>query len=161
MSEEAKLLDELSTEVPEKQEGETGAVEQTEEPTPEVDPKAVVEALLFSASSPLNAKRLGEAADLDQAAVKQHIKALNHEYGRDGRASHIIEVANGFQFMTRAEYSSFIQKLVKTRASDKLTQAAASFGMAVEDSPPADQLLKDAGMTAPQIEKLRAEGAVE
>jgi len=123
MNEEAKLLDELSAEVPEKQEGESG-VEQTEAPTPEINPKSVVEALLFSSSSPLNARRLGEAADLDQAAIKQHIKELNHEYGRDGRAFHIIEVAGGFQFMTRAEYSPFIQKLVKTRASDKLTQAA-------------------------------------
>ena len=70
-------MDEPSTEVPQMQAGEA-VVEQTEDPTPEINPKSVVEALLFSASSPLNAKRLGEAADLDQAAVKQHIKELNH-----------------------------------------------------------------------------------
>jgi segregation and condensation protein B len=83
----------------------------------------VVEALLFASSAPVNVARLAATAELEKAHVRKLIAELNEIYEQDGRAFQIFEVANGYQLMTRSEYFPFIQKLVKTKASDKLTQA--------------------------------------
>ncbi len=92
-------------------------------PAEEPAQKAVIEALIFSSSSPVTDAKIAAVADLDRAVVKQCIQELNAEYEREGRAFQIVEVAGGRQLMTRPEYHPYIQQLVKTRSSDKLTRA--------------------------------------
>jgi len=90
-----------------------------------LSPKQVLEALLFSSSSSVSSKKLADAADSDAVGeVKELVCELNSEYEREGRAFHIVEVAGGYQIMTRAEYAPFIQKLTKARSGEKLSQAA-------------------------------------
>jgi segregation and condensation protein B len=85
--------------------------------------KAIVEALLFSSTSPVKASRIAAAVEIEVKQVESHIKELNAEYDRDKRAFYIVPVAKGYQMMSRPAYFPYIQKLVKTRAKDKLTQA--------------------------------------
>ncbi|MBU0753605.1 MAG: SMC-Scp complex subunit ScpB [Planctomycetes bacterium] len=98
--------------------------ELSEEVETTVDPKIVVEALLFSASSPVKAGRLAAAADLETKEVEDIIRTLNADYEQEGRAFHIIPVAKGYQMMSKPEFYPYIQKLTKARARDKLTGAA-------------------------------------
>lgn len=89
-----------------------------------IDPKTVIEALLFSAPSPVKVGRLAAAADLETKEVESLIQALNEDYARENRAFHIIPVAKGYQMMSKSAYFPYIQKLTKARARDKLTGAA-------------------------------------
>lgn len=92
-------------------------------PEMEADFKAVLEALLFSASTPLTAARLTAATNLPVPRIKQYLADLKEEYDRTNRAFSLEEIAGGYQLLTRAEFSPFVQKLQRGRASDKLTQA--------------------------------------
>ena len=88
-----------------------------------IPPKTRIEALLFSSSSPVNTAKLAGAADLERKDVKDLVETLNEEYGREGRAFCIVEVAGGYQMLSRAECFEYIQRLVKTRNKEKLSQA--------------------------------------
>lgn len=96
-----------------------------EEPADAQDPnpRMILEALLFASSAPVNASRLAEVSIASPGEVAEIIEALNAEYRREKRAFHIIEVAGGYQMMTRSRFYPFIQRLVKTRTHDKLSQA--------------------------------------
>lgn len=85
--------------------------------------KTIVEALLFSSASPVKPARLAEAAEVDRKELDRIVGTLNEEYDGEGRSFHIVELAGGYQMLTRSEFFPYIQRLVKTRTSDKLTQA--------------------------------------
>jgi segregation and condensation protein B len=102
--------------------GGSAPAEERESSIPE-SRKAIVEALLFSANTPVKANRIAAAAEIETKQVEAYIQELNAEYDREKRAFSIVPVARGYQMMSRPAYFPYIQKLVKTRAKDKLTQA--------------------------------------
>jgi len=74
-----------------------------------------IEALIFVSESPLKTDRIAEILDLKKGEVKQVVSVLQQEYLDADRGILLEEVAEGFQFRTRAECSDAIQQLVKTR----------------------------------------------
>src|SRR5262245_36174555 len=84
----------------------------------------MIEALLFAADAPLSAHRLVELIGAGTpGGVRSAIDELNAQYDAWGVAFHVVEIANGFQMMTRPEYRPVLAKLNRQRAETRLTDA--------------------------------------
>lgn len=87
-------------------------------------PIRLIEALLFAADAPLSALRLVELVGAGTPArMRAGIRELNTQYETWGVAFHIVEIANGFQMMTRPEYRPLLNKLNRQRMETRLTDA--------------------------------------
>ena len=82
----------------------------------------IIESLLFASDNPLTINKLKSIVPYaDAKKIKKSIDTLNENYDKTGSSLKIIEVANGFQLVTREEYSAYIQQLFKGRSASKLT----------------------------------------
>jgi len=83
--------------------------------------KAIVEALIFASPEPLTPKMVFKLlADEPQEDVKAAIDALRAEYeGRPGLQ--FVEVAGGYQIVTRPELHEWVRRLFHERSAQKLT----------------------------------------
>jgi len=82
----------------------------------------IIESLLFASDTPLTINKLKEIVPhSDAKKIKKNIDTLNENYNKSGSSLKIIEVANGFQLVTRKEYSAYIQQLFKGRSASRLT----------------------------------------
>jgi segregation and condensation protein B len=61
---------------------------------------------------------------IELPVVHQAIELLNETYISHDRAFHIIEIAGGYQFATRSEYSEYVARLFKERSRRRLSGAA-------------------------------------
>jgi len=87
--------------------------------------KKIVEALIFASDSPINENRIKNIiTELDQAKIDNIVKELNTEYDQNEHAFKIVRLAGGFQFVTKAEYASYIKQYYKGKAKSKLSRAA-------------------------------------
>jgi len=93
--------------------------------TAEKEIAATVEAILFSADSPLSPAKIALVAELPgRAQVKNAIRRLNERYERLGSAFRIESIAGGYQMLTQPEYHDVIGRLFKNKSDSKLSQAA-------------------------------------
>jgi len=83
--------------------------------------KAIVEALIFASPEPLTPKMVFKLlADEPREDVKAAIDALRAEYeGRPGLQ--FVEVAGGYQIVTRPELHEWVRRLFHERSAQKLT----------------------------------------
>jgi len=89
-----------------------------------VERLGVIEALIFVAEEPLNARTIAEILKEDRQEVEQAIGELVKEFnGRNGGLQ-LREVAGGWQFATRPEYHEHVRAFLRTRPSAKLTLAS-------------------------------------
>jgi len=88
--------------------------------------KQIVEALLFASDQPVATARMAQilGRGVDGKAVRDFIKELNGEYVEQGRAFEIVEIAGGFQMLTKPEYRKWVAELHKHRRQDKLSPPA-------------------------------------
>jgi len=71
-----------------------------------------LEAVLFLAREPLNARKLAQLADLtDGTEARTLIRRLNQHYRRVQRAFRVEQVAGGYRLMTRPQYSGWLRRL--------------------------------------------------
>jgi segregation and condensation protein B len=86
--------------------------------------RAIIEALIYVADEPLNAKTIAEVLREDQSVIEAGIASLVEEF--NGRASglQLREVAGGWQFATRPEYHEHVRAFLKSRPSAKLSLAS-------------------------------------
>ncbi|MCX8011901.1 MAG: SMC-Scp complex subunit ScpB [Desulfobacterota bacterium] len=78
--------------------------------------KLVLESFLFSSDVPLRLEKLQEIfPEIQLKELREIMLELKEEYERLERSFAIREVANGFQFYTRPEYSPWIKKFKKIR----------------------------------------------
>jgi segregation and condensation protein B len=76
-----------------------------------VRPEQIVEAILFASDAPLRADELARADEsLDEDRVEEAIRALQREYLEGERAFDLVEVAEGFQVLTRPEYAPYLER---------------------------------------------------
>ncbi|GAW93912.1 SMC-Scp complex subunit ScpB [Calderihabitans maritimus] len=73
--------------------------------------KAVIECLLFVAREPLTLKTIGEIVGMKEKEVRQLLEELMQSYNNGSHGIRLLEVANGYQFCTRPEFASYIEKL--------------------------------------------------
>lgn len=79
------------------------------------DLKALVESLVFVAETPLKPERIAEVLETDKAEVERTLNDLAEEYRQSGRGMILVEVAGGFQFRSRPEFSEWIRRLGRSR----------------------------------------------
>jgi len=85
----------------------------------------IIEALIFASDIPLPAAKIKEILeDGNVKQIKKQIELLNQKYDRANSPLQIIEVAGGFQIVTRKEYEKWITKLYKSRSAGRLTRRA-------------------------------------
>ena len=88
-------------------------------------PLARLEAVLLLADEPLSLRRLTEAALLPDTATTQRLLArLEQFYDADQTAFQIVEVAGGYQLLTRPQYHPWLARLRHTGRDVHLSPAA-------------------------------------
>ena len=71
----------------------------------------IVEAILFASDAPLTADEISRADEsLDEDRVEEAIDFLKAEYGDADRSFQIVEVAEGYQILTRAEFAPYLER---------------------------------------------------
>ena len=71
----------------------------------------IVEAVLFASDAPLKAEEIARAdRSLDEDAVEEAIRVLQAQYGDSERSFQVVELAEGFQILTRAEFAPYLER---------------------------------------------------
>ena len=91
------------------------------ERAPSAELKAIVEALIFASPEPLTPRMLFKLlADEPKEDVSTAIQALKNDY--DARPGlQFVEVAGGYQIVTRPELHEWVRRLFHERSTQKLT----------------------------------------
>ncbi len=85
---------------------------------------AIIEALIYVADEPLNAKSIAEVLKEEPVVIGEAIARLASEFNERGSGLHLREVAGGWQFATRPEYHEHVRAFLKSRPSAKLSLAS-------------------------------------
>lgn len=72
----------------------------------------IVEAVLFASEAPLRPDEIARADDaLDEDVVEEAVASLRRFYLESGRAFDLVELAGGWQILTRPEYVSYLDRI--------------------------------------------------
>ena len=86
---------------------------------------ALVDAALIAADDSLTVRRVAQAAGLkDAAEARALVRQLQELYEREGSAFEVVEVAGGFQLLTRPEVYPWLVRLRKASSELRLSAAA-------------------------------------
>ena len=110
------------------------------------DLKPIVEALIFASPEPLTPKMLFKLLDGEpQEDVAAALEAVKRDY--DGRGGlQLVEVAGGYQIVTRPELHDWVRRLFHERSSQRLSvQALETLAVIAYKQP----------ITAPEIAEIR------
>ncbi len=87
--------------------------------------RRIIEALLFASGEPLTVAQIVSAVDgLDARSAATRLGELQSEYDEGSHGFQLVEVENGYQLTTRAEYSQWVRRLFAKQISSRLTTAA-------------------------------------
>lgn len=75
--------------------------------------KNVIEALLFVSNEPLTVDRLTNICQSDKETVTALLLEIQQMY--EEKAVNLVEIAGGWQFLTKPEYHSYIEKLYRPK----------------------------------------------
>ena len=71
----------------------------------------IVEAVLFASDAPLKAEEIARAdGSLDEDVVEEAIRTLQAHYGESERSFQLVELAEGFQILTRGEFAPYLER---------------------------------------------------
>ena len=108
--------------------------------------KAIVEALIFASPEPITLKALATLLDQEpKEDIEAAIAAVKVDYERPGGLQ-IVEVAGGYQIVTRPELHDWVRRLFHERTTQKLSVAALETLAVIAYRQP---------VTAPEIAEIR------
>ena len=108
--------------------------------------KAIVEALIFASPEPVSLKTLSRMLDAEpKEEIEAALEALKKDYDRPGGLQ-IVEVAGGYQIVTRPELHEWVRRLFHERTTQKLSVAALETLAVIAYKQP---------VTAPEIAEIR------
>lgn len=85
----------------------------------------MVEALLFASEVPLTAADLARLDPaLDEERVEQLVRDLRHEYQLHEHAFDVVEIAGGYQLLTRPEFAPVLERFDSAPAPSRLSTPA-------------------------------------
>lgn len=85
----------------------------------------IVEAVLFASETPLRADEIARADEsLDEDRVEGAIQELRAEYDEEDRAFHVTELGEGYQILTRSEFSTYLERFDTVPKSSRLSGPA-------------------------------------
>jgi len=86
--------------------------------------KAILEALIFASPEPLTPKAMFKLLETEpREDVQAALEALKQDYDRPGGLQ-IVEVAGGYQIVTRPDLHEWVRRLFHERTTQKLTVQA-------------------------------------
>ena len=86
--------------------------------------KAIIEALIFASPEPLTPKALFKLLDAEpQEDVEPALAALKQDYERPGGLQ-LVEIAGGYQIVTRPDLHEWVRRLFHERKTQKLSVQA-------------------------------------
>ena len=89
------------------------------------NPVDIVEALLFASDVPLEAERIREVLDLENAAAARGlVEELMARYEAEPRGLDVVEVGGGFRMVTRPELAPWLVRLARARTRVRLSRPA-------------------------------------
>jgi segregation and condensation protein B len=86
--------------------------------------KSIVEALVFVADEPINAKLIADVIDAGREDVAAALAELAKEYEARAGGLQLREIAGGWQIATRAEHHEQVRAYLKSKPSAKLSLAS-------------------------------------
>lgn len=87
--------------------------------------KAILESLLFVSADPIPLERfMVVLGTVSKSELRQALQSLREDFDREGRGLQMVELAGGYQIVTRAEHAPWIKRLAKAKASPKLSRSA-------------------------------------
>lgn len=94
-------------------------------PTARTERSARLEAVLFLSREPLGTRKLAELADLaDGTEARTLVRKLNRLYNEEGCAFRAVEVAGGFQLVSRPQFASYLRRVHGPTAEVRLSAPA-------------------------------------
>ena len=85
----------------------------------------IVEAVLFASDAPLTADEIARADEsLDEDQVEQAIRFLGAEYDDAERSFQIVEIAEGYQILTRPEFAPYLERFDNVPRPSRLSGPA-------------------------------------
>ena len=110
------------------------------------DLKPIIEALIFASPEPVTLKALCKLLDTEpKEDVEAAIAGLRQDYERPGGLQ-VVEVAGGFQIVTRPEFHEWVRRLFHERTTSKLSVASLETLAVIAYRQP---------VTAPEIAEIR------
>ena len=89
------------------------------------NPVDLVEAMLFASDVPLEAERIREVLDLENAAAARELaQELVARYEAESRGLAIVEVGGGYRMVTRPELAPWLVRLARARTRVRLSRPA-------------------------------------
>lgn len=89
-----------------------------------------IEALIFSSVQSITIQEIKHALDVvfeqqyEEAHILESINSIREKYNQDDFAIDLIELNNGYQFLTKKVFNETINQLQLNRSKKKLSQAA-------------------------------------
>ncbi len=108
--------------------------------------KPIIEALIFASPEPLTPKALFKLLDSEpKEDVQAALESLKKDYERPGGLE-LVEVAGGYQIVTRSDLNEWVRRLFKERTTQRLSvQALETLAVVAYKQP----------ITAPEITEIR------
>ena len=108
--------------------------------------KSAIEALIFASPEPVTLTTLAKVLESEpQEHIKEALEALASEWKRGGGLE-LVEVAGGYQIVTRPEFSEWVRRLFHEHSSQRLSvQALETLAVVAYRQP----------VTAPEITEIR------
>ena len=89
---------------------------------PSAELKAILEALIFASPEPLTPKQIHKLLDSEtKEDVQAAVAELKKDYDRQGGIQ-LVEVAGGYQIVTRPDLHEWVRRLFHERTTQRLTQ---------------------------------------
>ena len=86
--------------------------------------KSIIEAMLFVSGEPLTLREIAINLEATPKYVEEVIVDLMKDYEVEERGIKLILLNDGYQLVTKAEHSDYIQKLLKKNKRQSLSQAS-------------------------------------
>jgi segregation and condensation protein B len=87
--------------------------------------KSSAEAALFASERPLTLAQLTAALEgAERKVVHQVLDELRSEYDEQGRGYRLVEIAEGWQLLTRPAHAAVIRRLHRIKSANRLTRPA-------------------------------------
>lgn len=123
MEENLKQTENVSTDNTEQEAGDTDASENNEGLTEaEQNLHAVFESLLFLSNEPLSINYFTKNFNIDKTDAKIVLDSLIDEYEERDGGIKLVEISNGYQFVTNPNYAKQIRRIMGFKRKDPLTK---------------------------------------
>jgi len=84
--------------------------------------KALVEALIFAASKPVNTRNLASIIGIPKNEVQKLLDELQKEYSKQNHGVMLRKIGESYTFLTKPEYHEYVEK-ISGRSIGNLTSA--------------------------------------